>query len=72
MESRGRDGVKVPIAFKARDFDRGVAQNSTTDKFKFDIGVLRLILHVVSREAPVSVIEGRHGRSAAEHRGRAN
>src|SRR2546430_16915231 len=26
MESRGRDGVKVPIAFKARDFDRGVAQ----------------------------------------------
>ena len=33
MGSRGRVRVEVPVAFKARDFDRAVARNSTARKF---------------------------------------
>ncbi len=37
MGSRGRGRVEVPVAFKARDFDRDVALNSTTMKFLCNI-----------------------------------
>jgi hypothetical protein len=40
-------GGEVPVALKARDFDRGVARNSTAEKFFCNIVLLSLIPQVV-------------------------